>query len=86
MKAIKVARLIVDTKTCHLLRPQKNESGQYDVKAFYGRGNKRGWAYWDLFSASAVVKVYDALSKENRAKYESMNPLRMVDVAFKMLK
>jgi len=86
MKSIEVARLIVDTKTCHLLRPRKGEYGQYDVKVFHQGGNKRGWAFWDLFSASAVVKVYDALSKENRAKYESMNPLRMVDVAFKLIK
>jgi len=40
----------------------------------------------DLFSASAICKVYDALSEENRSKYESLSVWRMADIAFKLLK
>ena len=40
----------------------------------------------DLYSASAICKVYDALSEENRSKYESLSVWRMADIAFKLLK
>lgn len=40
----------------------------------------------DLFSASAVVRVYDALSEENKAKYSAMPAGRMAVLAFKVLK
>jgi RadC-like JAB domain len=37
----------------------------------------------DLFSASAVVGVYDALNETNRAKFAAMPLPKMVDLAFK---
>ena len=40
----------------------------------------------DLFSASAVVKVYDALNGENQAKYAALPVGRMAEIAFKLLK
>ena len=39
----------------------------------------------DLFSASAIVKVYDALSADNQAKYRAMNAPKMATVAFKLI-
>jgi hypothetical protein len=85
VKGIDIAHQIVDTKTCHLVRPRKDEPGEYDAKPLF-TGNKRGWFYFDLFSASAVVQVYNALSPEAQAKYSLMSPPVMVDVAFKVLK
>ena len=40
----------------------------------------------DLFSASAVIAVYDKLSKENQEKYLSLPPHKMVALAFKLVK
>lgn len=40
----------------------------------------------DLFSASVVVNVYDALNEENRAKFAAMRADRMGIVAFKLMK
>jgi hypothetical protein len=36
----------------------------------------------DLFSASAILSIYDALSEENQAKYRAMPIRRMAAVAF----
>ena len=39
----------------------------------------------DLFSASAIVKVFDALSEANRAKYQVMKAPAMAKIAFKLV-
>jgi hypothetical protein len=38
----------------------------------------------DLFSASAIVQVYDALNDANKAKYASLPIRKMADIAFKI--
>ena len=40
----------------------------------------------DLFSASAIVQVYDALSEAAQKKYARMTAPTMASVAFKLLK
>ena len=40
----------------------------------------------DLFSASAIIKVYDALNETNRSKFAGMPAPAMADMAFKLLK
>lgn len=40
----------------------------------------------DLFSASAVVAVYDRLNSENQAKFCAMTAPKMAAVAFKLVK
>jgi len=39
----------------------------------------------DLFSASAIVKVFDALSEANREKYQVMKAPAMAKIAFKLV-
>ena len=39
----------------------------------------------DLYSASAVLAVYDKLSNENRVKFVALPVYRMVTIAFKMV-
>lgn len=39
----------------------------------------------DLFTASAIVKVHDALNEENRAKFVSVPVRRMASIAFKLI-
>ena len=40
----------------------------------------------DLFSASAVVNVLDALSPENKENFLGLPPAKMVQIAFKLMK
>lgn len=40
----------------------------------------------DGFSASAIIRVYDAISPENQQKYAGFHVARMADVAFKLMK
>lgn len=40
----------------------------------------------DLFTASAIVQVYDALSPDSRIKFASLTAGRMGLVAFKLIK
>lgn len=40
----------------------------------------------DLFTASAVVKVYDALNETNQAKLKALPVARMASVVFNLLK
>lgn len=40
----------------------------------------------DLFTASAVIKVYDALSGKNREHFSNLPLMKMVDVTWKVLK
>jgi len=40
----------------------------------------------DMFSASAIVKVYDKLSEKNREKMVKQTLPKMVDIVFKLLK
>ena len=40
----------------------------------------------DLFSASAVIAVYDALSEENRVKFLVLSVVKMCKLAYKLLK
>lgn len=40
----------------------------------------------DLFSASAIVKVYDAINAEQKAAYSKLPVAKMAAIAFKMMK
>lgn len=40
----------------------------------------------DLFSASAVIAVYDALNPQNKMKYRGMPAPAMADIAFRLTK
>jgi hypothetical protein len=39
----------------------------------------------DLFSASAVVQIHDALNEQNRARYLALSVPKMADVAFRLI-
>ena len=40
----------------------------------------------DMFSASAIVKVYDALSDGNKAKMVKQKLPKMIDIVFKLMR
>jgi len=74
------ARMTRDKATAHLVRYRSDsvQSGtaQYDVKE-YGQGTKRGWVMLDIFTASAIVAVYDVLNDIGRAKLQNL-PLKVL--------
>ena len=39
----------------------------------------------DLYSASAIIKVYDNLNEPNQIKYRGLPVYRMGEIAFKLL-
>lgn len=86
MTAIELARMVTTTRTAHLFRPKREGALGYDAREYHVGGNKRGWVLLDLFSASAIVAVYDALNEANRARYATMPPQRAAVVAFKLVK
>lgn len=84
MTGTQAAYLVYKSRTIHLVRPRKDAPGEYDAKPYF-TGNKRGWFALDSFSASAVVKVHQALNEENRAKFSGLSLPRMVQVALKFV-
>lgn len=84
MKSIDVARL-VKAEGVHVFRPRKDAPGEYDAKPFF-TGSRRGWVALDVFSASAIVAVYEALNETNRAKFAGLPLVKAAHVAFKLIK
>ena len=84
MNAIEVAKKVVAEHQAVLVRERKGEPGQYDVKDLH-QGNKKGWVILDGFSASAIVKVYEALNETNKGFFASMPIVKMARVAFKLI-
>ena len=84
MNAIEAAKKVATEHQAVLVRERKGEPGQYDVKELHN-GSKRGWVILDGFTASAIVKVYEALNETNRGFFASMPIEKMARVAFKLI-
>lgn len=39
----------------------------------------------DLFSASAIIRVYDAINEANQVKYRNLPVHKMAEIAFKIM-
>jgi len=85
MKLIDVCNKVVAEKTAALIRPKLGVNHEYDVKEMFG-GKKKGWVLLDLFTASAISKVAAALNETNRAKLNTLPPLRVSSICFQLLK
>ena len=85
MTSMEVFRAVKEPSTCHLVRPRNDAPVQYDARPV-GQGNKRGWFYVDLFSASAVVAVYEALNETNRARFAALSIPSAAKLAFRFVK
>jgi hypothetical protein len=81
MTALDAARKVYEEKSCHLLRPRKDAPGEYDVKPAF-TGKARGWAYLDLFTASAIVRVSDAVNETNRAKMAALPLAKLARIGY----
>lgn len=50
------------------------------------QANRINGVYVDLYSASVVVQIHDALNEQNREKFCSLGAYKMTIVAFKLAK
>ena len=88
MRTSEIIKQVIETKGCVLIRPRKEEHlnntpWQYDLKEPF-QGNKKGWTLLDLFTASAMLKIYDALEKEeNKARFDRLHINKLVDFTWK---
>ena len=64
---------------------RKNSTDQFDIKEAFS-GKKRGWFYMDVFTASAIVAVYNALNEKNKAKYSTLPLPKLINVTWKLIK
>ena len=85
MTAIQVFEETVENG-CQLARLRLNDKTQYDAKPYYSGGKKKNWVYIDHFTASAVLKVHEALGDENKKKFEALPLSRMVDITWRLVK
>lgn len=98
MTIIDAARSVVEAKTLKLIRPRKDEAGLYDCRPMKrdipsedeeevsGRKTYPGWTILDLFTASAIVAIYDALKEEaNKTKYINLPLTRLINVTWKLV-
>jgi len=84
---VAICRKIVEEKQALLVKPSKK--GGFLVREHTDDRAPAGYFFVDGYSASALVKVIDALSDENRAKLTDLaerDPAGAIGVAFKLLK
>jgi len=65
--------------------PEQRESGFRNIVARRAFAQVENIPLCDLFTASTVVQIMDALSPANKEKFLSMNALAMVDITWKLV-
>ncbi len=78
---------IIQSEGLKLIRNKKEEHvkgtpWQYDVKDAF-TGSKKGWVYLDHFTKSAVLAVYNALSEEQKGKFDNIHINKLIDFTWK---
>lgn len=81
MKFLEAAKMVVETKTAHLIRPRRGADMEYDAKPMF-TGSKRGWTLLDLFTASAINAVADSVGQGTKDLMNSLKPGVVAKVAF----
>ena len=92
MTSVDCAKEVLTTSSCHLLRrreidtkdPDGKTIPQYDIKPAF-TGKKKGWFYLDLFTASAIMAVYNAVNDENKVKAARIPITKLADFAFRQV-
>lgn len=85
MTALEVAQKVATRRQALLVRERKGEPGRYDAKDL-ADGSKRGWVILDGWTASAIVRVYEALNQDNKKAFAAMSLIKMANVALKLIK
>lgn len=86
MKISAIIQKIVSEKTAVLIRPRQrinpSEPWEYDVKDMF-TGKKKGWILLDLFTASRMQVVKDALKPESQEKFDAISLMKLVNFCMK---
>ena len=90
MTISEIVRQIVADKGTRMIRPRKEvhirgTPWQYDMKDLF-TGNKGGWVFVDLFTASAMTAIYNALSDENKGKFDLIPLAQLIDFTWRNVK
>ena len=86
MNAIECCQIVLDNKTAKLLRVKKDsENFEYDIKDMFS-GNNKKWFVLDLFSASAVISVFNAVKPELKEKMKTCSIEKLCHIAFKVMR
>ena len=93
MKISQIVKKVIDQKTCHVVRVTRNQPPhepntpyQYDAIPYFDSGKKKGWVTLDLFTASAMSAVYDALGPEMKEKYDTIFLPRLIQFCWEHIK
>ena len=82
MKSVDVARAVVESKQAHVFK--QNADGSYQARPYPWK--TKGGVLLDLFSASALVTVFDNLNPENQEKLLKLPLVKAVMISFKLIK
>lgn len=64
---------------------EKGTPWLYDCKPAF-TGKKKGWFYFDTFTASAFSSVYNALNDQNKIKFEALPLNVLVNFVWKSIR
>lgn len=87
MTWLEAARRIVERSTFEVLDPNTCEPVPYSWQANEDESSEDmvgDGVLLDLYSASVMVQIHDALGEENRAKFAAMPLTKAHSVAFKL--
>lgn len=87
MTTSEIIKKVASEHQCVLARPRKEPTVkgqpiQYDVKEVF-TGKKKGWFFFDAFTASHMLAVYNGLRPEIQAKFDRIALPTLVNIAFK---
>jgi len=88
MKTTQIINTVL-TDGAMLIRPTKGEHAkgtpwEYDVKPLF-TGSKTGWVILDHTTAHAMKTVFNALSEENKLKFDNIFITRLIDFTWKQV-
>lgn len=84
MNIYEVAKQAVNESSAQKIRPTKDRQFEYDVQPEMFSGNNRGWTLLDLFTASVIVQIYEALNETNRQKYINLPLPKFINLTWKI--
>lgn len=80
-----IQKKVINEKSAVLIRPRNHVRGQpkqYDVKQLF-TGNKHGWTLLDVTTVNALNTCYNGLSGINKAKWDNVPVMRLIDFAWR---
>ena len=65
-----------------MIRPSAETPGQYDLCEPFENG--KGWTWLDAVTANVVCQVHDAISQDQREKFEALPAKVILDFCWKI--